>query len=280
LKQRRIPVLAGVEAQRLLTLRGKTAHAEVSLDLGLTHQPCLIQADEVVVGKLRLSWQLLKEIAERLEDVFVLGRKAERLCWFDDSFYRLVLPKWGHAPTVEIDGIRMHRTVEVMPEEDAMQKISLIPSLRNATVLDVCTGLGYTAIAALKRGASKIISVEKDPNVLKMAAYNPWSRDLFDKRVKIVLRDALDFLPSCRTLFDAVVHDPPTFKIAGDLYSLDFYRELYRVLNRGGVLVHYVGQPGVKRGVKFYKGVMERLRMAGFRTDYVSFALCVRAVKV
>ncbi|MEM2650656.1 MAG: RsmD family RNA methyltransferase [Candidatus Caldarchaeum sp.] len=277
---RSIPLLAGVEAQRILGLKGKKGEAEVSLDIGLTRKPCLVSGDGMFVGKLKVGWRQLEEMAESPEDVFILKRKPQRLSWFDGSYYRMVLPKWGHAPTLEINGIRMHRTVDISPERDALQKVSLLPSLKNSTVLDVCTGLGYTAIAALRRGAYRVVTVEKDPNVLEMASYNPWSRELFDRRVKIVLRDALDFLPRCRMVFDAVVHDPPTIRIAGDLYSLDFYRELHRVLRNGGVLVHYVGQPGVKKGVKIYVGVMERLRMAGFKTRYVPWARCVWAVKV
>ena len=42
---------------------------------------------------------------------------------------------------------------------------------------------------------------------------------------------------------DAVLHDPPRFGIAGELYSLAFYEQLARVLRRKGRLFHYVGTP-------------------------------------
>lgn len=39
------------------------------------------------------------------------------------------------------------------------------------------------------------------------------------------------------------MHNPPRFSIAGELYGLDFYRALYRVLRRDGKLFHYTGEP-------------------------------------
>jgi predicted methyltransferase len=66
--------------------------------------------------------------------------------------------------------------------------------------------------------------------------------------------------------FDAILHDPPTMSLAGDLYSQEFYRELFRVLRRGGKLFHYIGDPESKFGANTTRGVMQRLKNAGFRT--------------
>lgn len=63
------------------------------------------------------------------------------------------------------------------------------------------------------------------------------------------------------TSFDAVVHDPPRFSLAGELYS-----EIYRVLRHGGRLFHYTGNPHViKTGSSFVDGVIRRLKAAGFK---------------
>ncbi|HRW51172.1 MAG TPA: spermine synthase, partial [Caldilinea sp.] len=65
--------------------------------------------------------------------------------------------------------------------------------------------------------------------------------------------------------FDAIIHDPPMFSLAGELYSLAFYRELLRVLRRGGRLFHYIGNPESKSGATVTRGVVRRLTEAGFR---------------
>jgi predicted methyltransferase len=66
----------------------------------------------------------------------------------------------------------------------------------------------------------------------------------------------------------AVLHDPPRFGIAGDLYSQSFYGELARVVIRRGRLFHYTGSPNkltTRRDVS--KEVAERLRIAGFAVE-------------
>ena len=68
------------------------------------------------------------------------------------------------------------------------------------------------------------------------------------------------------TSFDSVIHDPPRFSIAEELYSEDFYREIFRVLRRDGRLFHYTGNPHVvKKGSSFVEDVIRRLKVAGFR---------------
>ena len=62
-----------------------------------------------------------------------------------------------------------------------------------------------------------------------------------------------------------MLHDPPRFALAGELYSLSFYTELARVLRRGGRLFHYTGAPNSRsRGRDLAAEVATRLRAAGF----------------
>ena len=68
--------------------------------------------------------------------------------------------------------------------------------------------------------------------------------------------------------FDAVLHDPPRFGIAGDLYAQAFYDQLARVLRRGGRLFHYTGSPNRLTSGRDVPGeVARRLRKAGFRAE-------------
>ena len=68
------------------------------------------------------------------------------------------------------------------------------------------------------------------------------------------------------TSFSCVIHDPPTIQLAGDLYSGDYYRELYRILKPRGRLFHYIGDLESASVSRVSRGVIERLHAAGFAT--------------
>ena len=64
--------------------------------------------------------------------------------------------------------------------------------------------------------------------------------------------------------FDRIIHDPPTFSLAGELYSAQFYGQLRRVLKRKGRLFHYIGDLESRSGRNVVKGAVGRLKEAGF----------------
>ena len=69
---------------------------------------------------------------------------------------------------------------------------------------------------------------------------------------------------------DAVLHDPPRFALAGELYSQTFYHQLARVTKHRGSLFHYTGSPNkVARGRDLAGEVVKRLRTAGFAAKTV-----------
>lgn len=176
------------------------------------------------------------------------------------KFYKLV------NGILEINGIRMHQTKNKTPLQDAMDKIVLLGVRKNSFVLDVCTGLGYTAIQAAKQGA-RVTTIEKDENVLEIVKTNKDSRFLFDNpRIHIIVGDAFEKIKKlCSSSFDFIIHDPPRISFAGELYSLELYKELFRVLKNRGRLFHYTGTPGKARGKNIPKGVKNRLGEAGFK---------------
>lgn len=209
--------------------------------------------------------EIIKRIAEDADSLYFVssGGVYKAAIAGESGFYKLVptIP-----PTIEINGIRMHRTKEVNPLQDTRNKVNTVNPKEGETVLDTCMGLGYTAIEASKRGAY-VITIEKDPNVIELARINPWSRGLFTGgKIQVIQGDAFEVVKKFKDeSFDVVIHDPPRFSLAGHLYSEEFYRELFRVLRPGGRLFHYVGNPGKKyRKKDLQKGVMERLRRVGF----------------
>lgn len=210
------------------------------------------------------------------------GLKDRTLYWFDGeafapvsryagSLIKLVPTEWG-APTFEIDGIKMLPTSKVSPFEDARRKVALVAP-RGRTLLDCCGGLGYFAACALEAGAARIVSFEKNPDVLWLRTLNPWSPDpdAADAGGRLDLREG-DISQAIATVpdasFDAALHDPPRFGIAGELYSQAFYDQLARVLRRGARLFHYTGAPNALTSGRDVPGeVIRRLGRAGFSAE-------------
>jgi predicted methyltransferase len=241
----------------------------VSVDLGLTVSDVCVEGNTVNLLGHIVSVKDLEEVAGRENAVFFPeGSSMYQVAVSSARFYKLV-PTAG-APTLEIDGVRMHRTKEMTPDKDAEEKLKVL-RLKKGRVLDTCMGLGYTAIGALARGAEVVVSVERELPVFRVAEMNPWSRCLFGGEVSLLLGDSyqiVDALPI--GFFNWVIHDPPRLTHAGNLYSEEFYSKLYLVMAEDGRLFHYTGEPGSKyRGVDLQRGVQRRLRAVGFHgTEY------------
>jgi len=256
------PLLTSSVAEKILGGCGR-----VSLDLGLSEVSLNYSGDRVILpGGAVINFEDLKNIINRENSVFFPdGDKIYMVAVSNDHFYKLVPTEM--APTVEVDGIRMHRTKGTTPDADADEKMKVL-GIKGGRVLDTCAGLGYTAQAALKGGADLIITFELKPEVLWIAEINPWSRRIFmDQRVHLLVGDAfnlIDTLPS--GFFSYIVHDPPRLTLAGHLYSQSFYFKMIGSLKRGGGLFHYTGEPGSRRRrINLHRGVMQRLRRAGFK---------------
>lgn len=221
-------------------------------------------AGEIIVSEKLIG--LLESAPEKVYAVDFLTMEATPL-HFASEYGNVKLAATNDAPTMEIDGVKMHRSKDISPWDDSKCKARDIVK-RGMNVLDTCTGLGYTAIIASKLGARSVVSFERNPAVLKMASYNPWSSEFFKNPViKSNLEsvyDAITTFPPAN--FEAIIHDPPRFSLAGELYSYDFYRQACRVLRHGGKMFHYIGDPHSSFGKKHYAGINSRLREAGFET--------------
>ena len=193
------------------------------------------------------------------------GAGFEPVARFGTSLLKLVPTDWG-PPTFEIDGVKMLPTRLVSPYEDARRKVALVEP-GGKRVLDTCAGLGYFAAWCLEGGASAVTSYEINPDVLWLRALNPWSpRE--GPGLTLVAGDISQAIGGLADAsFGAILHDPPRFGLAGELYSQAFYDELARVLKPGGRLFHYTGTPNrLTSGRDVPQEVERRLRLAGFTT--------------
>ncbi len=106
--------------------------------------------------------------------------------------------------------------------------------------------------------------------MLWLRTLNPWSPDpdavASGGRLQLSHGDVTETIAHVADAsVDALLHDPPRFGIAGELYSQAFYEQLARVLRRGGRLFHYTGSPNkLTSGRDVPREVAKRLEKAGF----------------
>jgi len=190
---------------------------------------------------------------------------------FSGALIKLVPTEWG-APTFEIDGIKMLPTAKESPFDDARRKEALVEP-RGKRLLDTCGGLGYFAACCLQAGVAHIQSFEKNADVLWLRTLNPWSPNPDDPaaggRLALAHADVSQAIAQIADAsVDALLHDPPRFGIAGELYSQTFYDQLARVLRRHGRLFHYTGSPNKLTSDRDVpREVARRLEKAGFQVQ-------------
>ena len=268
-----LPLLTLTVAQKMAAARDRgEPRITLSLDLGRT-------TATVEPGQVDWLWERTRyPYPDKLKDRTVYGwngSQFEPLSRFSGSLIKLVPTDWG-PPTFEIDGIKMLPTAKISPFEDARRKVALIAP-RGKRVLDCCGGLGYFAHWCLTDQAAQVLSFEKSDSVLWLRSINPWSPH---GNPRLQLKHA-DIAKEIGTLppksVDAILHDPPRFGIAGELYSQAFYDQLARVIATKGLLFHYTGTPNkLTSGRDVPREVQRRLKKAGFEAELAGDGVLAR----
>jgi uncharacterized protein len=264
-----MPVLSAYTLRPALEARtaGQTS-LSLSPDLGRTRCEVGLDPDGVhFPGGESLGWVDVETICASEGGCFLVkDGAAEKIQAYSEDTDRVYsLYPTQAAPTMLLSGLPMHRIKGVDPHQDTLNKIKSIRPLVGQ-VLDTATGLGYTAIEAA-RTAARVTTIELDPAVLTIARRNPWSQELFDNpRITQVIGDSFEQVEQfADNTFSRIIHDPPMFSLAGDLYSGEFYRQLYRILKNTGRLFHYIGDLESSSGQRVTRGVARRLQEAGFK---------------
>ncbi len=231
------------------------------VDCGLRSVKVLRQKDSATIeGDLELKMD------EKVKDnfLYLLDNKGlNKIAFFSEDsnrFYKLMPTlDW---PTIAISSVPMHKRVS--PRLDTLNKIRLLKPY--GYVFDTCMGPGYTAIEASKK-AKKVVTFEKDEMIHEIDKLNPYSRLLFESdKIDICLGDVsvgINDFPD--NTFDCIIHDPPTFKMAPELFSNKFYSQLIRVLKEDGKLFHYAPFYKIKQGFDFPKKIEKYLKIVGFK---------------
>ncbi|MBC8210773.1 MAG: SAM-dependent methyltransferase [Gammaproteobacteria bacterium] len=260
------PLLTSKQQQIFLSaLKHGEKTAECSLDLGRSLSLVDINAEGWICQGH--SFPYLKKHRERTIYYWQDG-EFKPVSRYTGALVKLVPTDWG-PPTFEIDGIKMLPTAQISPYTDAQNKVALIQP-RGKVILDTCAGLGYFAAWCVQGGASQIISFEKNPDVIWLRGINPWSPkvDHVLSLTRASIDEQIESLASASV--DAILHDPPRFGIAGELYSQVFYDQLARVLKPKGRLFHYTGSPNkLTSGRNVPNEVSKRLQYAGFVTELI-----------
>lgn len=239
----------------------KNAYFSMDFDFGQRKVNVLRKDKEALINDA-----FTLSLDEKIKDncCYILGEDGlEKLIFFSpqtNQSYKLT--PTNDWPTISIGSVPMHKLKSA--KEDTQSKINLLKP--RGLVLDTCMGLGYTAILS-SRAAKEVITFERDKNVIHMAKLNPLSKELFTTD-NITIRNedvslAIEGLKS--NSFDCIIHDPPTFKLSPQLFSVSFYNELLRILKKGGRLFHYTPLYRIKRGFNFPQRIKNKLKEARFK---------------
>lgn len=262
------PVFSCFQTALLLQAkRDGKASARTSIDLGISSIEAILNPDKVTFpGGVTLTWDQIVEIDSDRDSCFYLcDNTLHAIKGYSGQTRRsFSLMPTNDAPAMIIAGFTMHRIKNITPLSAAKQMVATIAPFRGQ-VLDTATGLGYTAIAVAK-SAARVITIEFDPAAQEIARHNPWSRELFDnpKITQLIGDSATEIERFSSGSFSAILHDPPSMSIAGDLYSGEFYRHAFRILAPRGKMFHYIGDPESAMGARVTTGVIKRLKEAGF----------------
>lgn len=138
------------------------------------------------------------------------------------------------------NGAHLYTVPDQLTAEEAVH-FALLEQPKPEEVLLVGGGVGGLLEEVLKHPVKKVDYVELDPMIIRMAqSYLPKEESGFlrDRRVKVENLDGRFFIKSTNNKYDCViVHlgDPHTVQM-NRYYTVEFFREVKRVLNEGGIL--------------------------------------------
>ncbi len=129
-------------------------------------------------------------------------------------------------------------------EESFEKFVKPCKEFKNPKILDICFGVGYNSCAALDFFENcKITAIEKDKEILsKIKELNPNFKN-YDKikklEINLIIGDARIVVKDLKEKFDIVFLDPFSPKKCPELWTLEFIKDIYNIMNKNGILTTY-----------------------------------------
>jgi spermidine synthase len=145
-------------------------------------------------------------------------------------------------------GIQMDPMKRPRPDEWTMTLLGAVPLLMKPdarSVANVGFGSGLTGEVLLSHNGVQVLdTIEIEPAMVEAArGFVPRVRRVFeDPRSHIHIEDAKTFFARHQKRYDVIVSEPsnPWVSGVGNLFSVEFYRDIKRHLNPGGLLVQWM----------------------------------------
>lgn len=205
--------------------------------------------------------------SERYSDNLQLSfRVSDQLLSVKTDFQRIdVFETYDFGKLLSIDG-----TVQLTEKDEFVyhEMITRMPFFYADKVpekaLIIGGGDGGAAGELIKLGLKSITNVEIDGQVVEVCKkhFPELTKSFADKRVKLLIEDGIKFVKETKETFDMVIVDSTDpVGPAEDLFNADFYANVSKHLNEGGVVVAQSGSP-------FYQPTAIQLSNKGLKNSF------------
>lgn len=148
---------------------------------------------------------------------------------------------------------------------ESLVHVAMIAHPNPEKVLIIGGGEGATLREVLKHSTVKrAVMVDIDEDVVEIAKkyLEKWHQGAFnDPRAEVVIADGKKYVEETDEKFDVVIldlTDPYSIEISRELYSVEFYSKIYRVLSDDGLMVTQAGSSFFFE--KVYDNVLEAVK--------------------
>ncbi|GMU90587.1 MAG: polyamine aminopropyltransferase 2 [Chlorobiota bacterium] len=238
--------------------------------------------DKFKYSKLRMNFTITGVILLLASGVIFakpIIKFSEQLKYLDQIVYeeqskyqKIVITRWKDFHWLYLNNSVQFSTYDEAMYHEPLVQIPLYLSGSKNKVLILGGGDGCAAREALNfSDVQSITLVDIDPAMTRMARENEIvvsvnDSSLHNPRVKIVNRDAFNFLEESSEIFDVIIADFPDPRNSdlARLYSQEFYTIVLKHLSRDGIFITQAGSPYF--AYKAYSSIDTTLKVSGFNT--------------